>query len=293
MSLSCARGKRREWGRNEGVRLERRRGGRRSRCPTGASSAVRVAALFCRTGAYHLVASALVHLRDPHVDEDQLRCRCRGHVHRHRQKGLGATGPHGPRPRARKEWQITQRKKLFLRLGTQRVVHHFRVLLLATASSRVTAAMRGRLYATALPAIFLALLLATASAQENHQDTAGVPEGFDADAQAARDAEAYLTPEEKSVIQIGNDLLRGNATIPERDDYDVDTVRTRALVSLASYAHVPSAPDYVSEHVALARHDTWHQLPGCYSCRAKSPCTSANRADVLLSRLPHPRVSHR
>jgi hypothetical protein len=119
--------------------------------------------------------------------------------------------------------------------------------------------MRGRLYTTALPAILLALLLATASAQENHQDTAGVPEGFDADAQAARDAEAYLTPEEKSVIQIGNDLLRGNATIPEREDYDVDTVRTRALVSLASYAHVPSAPDYVSEHVAWP--DTHLQAP--------------------------------
>ena len=51
--------------------------------------------------------------------------------------------------------------------------------------------MRGRLYATALPAILLALLLASASAQENHQDTAGVPEGFDADAQAARDADAF------------------------------------------------------------------------------------------------------
>lgn len=139
------------------------------------------------------------------------------------------------------------------------------------------AAMRGRLYATALAAIFLALLLATASAQENHQDTAGVPEGFDADAQAARDAEAYLTPEEKSVIQIGNDLLRGNATIPEREDYDVDTVRTRALVSLASYAHVPSAPDYVSEHVALARHDTWHQLPGCQF----SVTAAARRVRVL------------
>ena len=137
--------------------------------------------------------------------------------------------------------------------------------------------MRGRLYATALPAILLALLLATASAQENHQDTAGVPEGFDADAQAARDAEAYLTPEEKSVIQIGNDLLRGNATIPEREDYDVDTVRTRALVSLASYAHVPSAPDYVSEHVALARHDTWHQLPGCQF----SVTAAARRVRVL------------
>ena len=156
-------------------------------------------------------------------------------------------------------------------------VHHFRVLLLATASSQVTAAMRGRLYATALPAILLALLLASASAQENHQDTAGVPEGFDADAQAARDAEAYLTPEEKSVIQIGNDLLRGNATIPEREDYDVDTVRTRALVSLASYAHVPSAPDYVSEHVALARHDTWHQLPGCQF----SVTAAARRVRVL------------
>ena len=88
--------------------------------------------------------------------------------------GNGAPWPAATRP---KEWQIKQRKKLFLRQARQRVVHHFRVLLLATASSRVTAAMRGRLYATALPAIFLALLLATASAQENHQDTAGVPEG--------------------------------------------------------------------------------------------------------------------
>ena len=118
MSLSCARGERREWGRNEGVRLERRRGGdardvrpaRRRRCASRRFSV--------RTGAYHLVASALVHLRDPHVDEDQLRCRCRGHVHRHRQKGLGATGPHGPRPRARKEWQIKQRKKAFSRTST-------------------------------------------------------------------------------------------------------------------------------------------------------------------------------
>ena len=49
MSLSCARGKRREWGRNEGVRLERRRGGdardvrpaRRRRCASRRFSVVR------------------------------------------------------------------------------------------------------------------------------------------------------------------------------------------------------------------------------------------------------------
>jgi hypothetical protein len=109
--------------------------------------------------------------------------------------------------------------------------------------------MRGRLYATALLALVLALLLATTSAQENHQDSAGVPVGFDADAQAARDAEAYLTPEEKSLIQIGNDLLRGNDTIPDPEDYDVDAVRTRAPVSLTSYAHVPCAPDCGYERV--------------------------------------------
>lgn len=133
-----------------------------------------------------------------------------------------------------------------------------------------TAAMRGRLYATPLLAFLLALLLATTSAQENHQDTAGVPEGFDADAQAARDAEAYLTPEEKSVIQIGNDLLRGNDTIPDREDYDVDTVRTRAHVSFTSHAHVPSAPDYFSEHVVLARNDTFRDQ--LVSFRLRLPC---------------------
>jgi|SaaInlV_125m_DNA_1040241.scaffolds.fasta_scaffold04615_2 hypothetical protein len=144
--------------------------------------------------------------------------------------------------------------------------------------------MRGRLYATALLALVLALLLATTSAQENHQDSAGVPVGFDADAQAARDAEAYLTPEEKSLIQIGNDLLRGNDTIPDPEDYDVDAVRTRAPVSLTSYAHVPCAPDCGYERVWP---DTHLQAPSsrlrvfCYKAATRSVETLANRADVL------------
>ena len=133
--------------------------------------------------------------------------------------------------------------------------------------------MRGRLYTTALLALGLALLLATTSAQENYQDSAGEPVGFDADAQAARDAEAYLTPEEKSLIQIGNDLLRGNDTIPDPEDYDVDAVRTRAPVSLTSYAHVPCAPDCVSERVWP---DTHLQAPSsrlrvfCYKAATRS-----------------------
>lgn len=144
-------------------------------------------------------------------------------------------------------------------------------------SSLVTAAMRGRLYATALLALVLALLLATTSAQENHQDSAGVPVGFDVDAQAARDAEAYLTPEEKSLIQIGNDLLRGNDTIPDPEDYDVDAVRTRAPVSLTSYAHVPCAPDCGYERVWP---DTHLQAPSsrlrvfCYKAATRSVETS-------------------
>lgn len=156
-------------------------------------------------------------------------------------------------------------------------------------SSLVTAAMRGRLYANALLALVLALLLATTSAQENHQDSAGVPVGFDADAQAARDAEAYLTPEEKSLIQIGNDLLRGNDTIPDPEDYDVDAVRTRAPVSLTSYAHVPCAPDCGYERVWP---DTHLQAPSSRRAfsvtklpREASKHPSANRADVLLSLL--------
>jgi hypothetical protein len=74
-----------------------------------------------------------------------------------------------------------------------------------------------------LLAVTLALLASTAS-----QDTAGEPEGFDVDAQAVRDAAVYLTPEEKGVISVGNDILRGNDTIPDAiPDYGDDTVRTK------------------------------------------------------------------
>lgn len=175
-------------------------------------------------------------------------------------RGNGAPWPAATRAEG---WQNTVKGE------DKDIVFHFSVY----GSSLVTAAMRGRLYATALLALVLALLLATTSAQENHQDSAGEPVGFDADAQAARDAEAYLTPEEKSLIQIGNDLLRGNDTIPDPEDYDVDAVRTRAPVSAISYAHVPCAPDCVSERVWP---DTHLQAPSsrlrvfCYKAATRS-----------------------
>ena len=60
--------------------------------------------------------------------------------------------------------------------------------------------------ALAILAVALALLFATASAQ--HQVSSDETEGLDVDAQAARDAEAYLTEEEKSVNEIGNVFLK-------------------------------------------------------------------------------------
>jgi hypothetical protein len=83
-----------------------------------------------------------------------------------------------------------------------------------------------------LLAVTLALLASTAS-----QDTAGEPEGFDVDAQAVRDAAVYLTPEEKGVISVGNDILRGNDTIPD------------------------AIPEYGDDTASAAFGDRWHAYP--------------------------------
>ena len=249
------------------VRFERSDGrlsGGRARCPTVASSAVRIAALLwwvrARTTRLHRRLSTS-------ATHTSTRISCGG--------GVGGTYS-GTGRRASGQWGAMARGHAPGRSGKitpdERVVTFVYTFAYSHFSSRGTAAMRGRLHATQLLAILLGLLLATTSAQENHQDTAGVPEGFEADTQAARDAEAYLTPDEKSVIQIGNDLLRGNDTILDREDYDVDAVRTRASVSLISHAHVSSALDYFSEHFALARHTTSGSNLSVfgYSCHAVS-----------------------
>jgi hypothetical protein len=106
-----------------------------------------------------------------------------------------------------------------------------------------------------LLAVTLALLASTAS-----QDTAGEPEGFDVDAQAVRDAAVYLTPEEKGVISVGNDILRGNDTIPDAiPDYGDDTVRTKHNRVFVSHVHVSrlepgSRPPGVHKHTGIPSH---------------------------------------
>ena len=85
-----------------------------------------------------------------------------------------------------------------------------------------------------LLAVALALLACNASAQVvPRQETSGETDGFEVDGQAERDAEVYLSNEEKSAIQVGNDILAGTDEIPNSDlDYG-DEVRTkqRALSS--------------------------------------------------------------